>query len=368
MPKTVTFYGRRLMTKRSRLFSSKARRLMRSRARSLAARSARIVAFRRRRPGPRSLTSRSKPQRLQARQGSQTLSQIVLRGKAPLSNRIRQMVTDPQIYMTQDAQAFSAASGFQNAFIPIDLLSPSHLAAMFSHVQPTNNSAFTNVAAPTQRLLIESAKAISTFANNSNGTVVMDIYDICLKRDGQIYETNPFPGAVPATLNAEYPHYVWRDGQAYAAQDTVGPAGTYQVLGAQPTDSNLFNTFFRILRKRTVTMFPNSSHQHSFIVTPKRLISMEQNLLCTWGIKGLRVFSMAVIRGAPGSSVDEAKPDTRLVSTLPANIDCVTSYHLKWSHLESNNRVIYLEDQLTTLVQPKVETELQELDYEFTNN
>lgn len=173
--------------------------------------------------------------------------------------------------------------------------------------------------------------------NATNAGVEVDIYDIVCKRDipfNLTFNANSYIyGAVPS------PDAYWATG--LNAQQNLNP-GTgmlpdpqpFQMLTTKPTDSHLFNDYFRITKKCRVMMAAGASHKHLLNISVNKYIDQYLTNAQTAGLKGYSTYTMFVVAGMPLQVVGG---DSTYISTSSVAINMVRSQRIKYVWVADSN-------------------------------
>jgi len=156
-----------------------------------------------------------------------------------------------------------------------------------------------NVAGPApRRVVAEGLTNEYTFSNYTNAPMELEIYDIVCKRD--VYRSYDFTTAIDTYIPAPNPASYWNQG--LNAQSGVATTATASaVIGSQPTDSQLFKDWFKIV-KRTCVMLPQSgAHRHLVSIKTNRIIDTmlagnPEGVAC---LREYTKFVMVNIKGLP---------------------------------------------------------------------
>ena len=187
------------------------------------------------------------------------------------------------------------------------------------------------------------------FQNPSSATIILDIYECLAKRD------IPTSGTT-ANIDVYDPISAWSVGMK---QQSVTPTGyavlaqdASSMLGSKPTDSALFNDFYKITNKRSVVMQQASTHLHKVSLRlgknfDKSQVACLQEYLA--GLANFTYFTFVVVRGLPVTNVQGAVT----VSNVPA-LRWVTSENYTATWLQPQGAVWYGQqlmgsDQYSTL-------------------
>ena len=212
------------------------------------------------------------------------------------------------------------------------------------------NASYRSVS-PDQKVFIDKGYCKSTFANQSEYNISMDIYElICKKSWNSIQfsentgsnECYTFPyGQLASTpevnlVNLLNPGAHWNDYYDVATNvtDAGSAATTFTSLNAKPTDSVWFNSMWRIAARHTLNMAAGTTHIHNSVYEVRKVLSYGDinSSLCH---AGLTRTIMCVIRG---STVKDRDNDS-LISIGPAKVAAVHEFTMTGSLIRESTRV-----------------------------
>lgn len=171
------------------------------------------------------------------------------------------------------------------------------------------------------RFLIESAYHDFRITNQDLGNVEIHIYDVSTKSDCSLSPQQ----AVYDGLNDE--------------SDATFGFGTAKVpIGMNPTQSALFNQYYRVKQHSRIILAQGQSHSHTVYVKPMRVFNSEVLSEASISVKGLSMWTMIVVSGLPQN---DSTTKTQ-VSTGNCALDIVTTKTIKytWSS-DTNNSYFY---------------------------
>lgn len=150
---------------------------------------------------------------------------------------------------------------------------------------------------PTSRLLFKNCRVETLLTNLGQASCVIDVYELVARHDAGVFYFSDGNALSPASY--------WSTGLANNSSPETSPAEkgggqlTCTVQGALPTASMLFNTFWKVCSKMTITIPAGGGHRHLSdynlmkVLTPMR-----------WGVstllQGVTRSHLYVIRGMPG--------------------------------------------------------------------
>lgn len=260
---------------------------------------------------------------IQGRSGQVTFSSAYHKHTASAAMRGHKLMVPPQIYSLSSSGSISAGPGVQSYFNRTNL-SQQTLRAIMNQVKAASGTGGAN--AGICRAVIRGVTEEFLYSNSTNASMELDLYDIILKRD------------LPATLsfNANiYTYTATPDPANYIAVGLLAQQGAdpatppfpepYTCLSAQPSDSRLFNDYFKITRKTRVFMAPGATHKHVVNINTNRIVDEVLASATISGRAGFTTYTMALVRGMP-VAVNDSDPTTNSLSLL-----CVNSQRVKYS-------------------------------------
>lgn len=241
-------------------------------------------------------------------------------------------VSAPNYFLQNGANQIVNSEGFQNANFYV--WNSTQELFNISSLVPGGGTAYPN--AP-KRFHLESVVGELLMTNSSLATQYVDIYDIVRKRD-----QGASGGGSPPTAD---PLSAWRQG--VSDQTSTSPDFTaWQNVMSLPTDSKLFNDWFRVIKRSHVGLQAGSTHRHSVILKPNKIIDTELLQRSNGDLAGYSVYVLVVINGQPASIKDEGGA---IVTTATTALDCVYSSRVKYSWVADNTNAWNVRDNLSTL-------------------
>ena len=207
----------------------------------------------------------------------------------------------------------------------------------------------TTVARGGSRAVILGAVNEYLIANAVETSTTVDIYDIVLKRDLPAAWTATI-GGVSYTANTPNPETYWRKG--LNIQQNVGDAGPTvgpqlnDMLSVVPTDSRLFNNYFKIVKKTRVQMCAGATHKHKVNISTNRMIDQLYVNTQMAGSLGFSTYTMFVAVGTP---VWDTIVEGGEVTTSPVSLNVVATQRVRWAYVADQT---YQSSVATTLDQP----------------
>ena len=285
---------------------------------------------------------------------------VVLHKKKKMTTAsLMRRIGAPNFYVRQLGQQFVAQQGFQNAN-----------AFSWNSLQDLNtmlNTVPDNIAAPLQNLFKTNRYELSSMTgemlltNSSLATAYVEIYDIvCKKNDSGNFGSVPNN---PLALND--PVNAWFQGVADLTQTPTNPFPNWQIIKSLPYDSQLFNTYFKVVKRHHIGMPQGSTHRHTVNLDVGKILDGEyiqsmgqQNQQSATSaaatlqrnLAGITMWSMVVAYGQPASTpITEPTPQATVVTTARVAIDVVQSLRYKYTWIQDTTRSGLFTDNLSSL-------------------
>ena len=198
------------------------------------------------------------------------------------------------------SQRMSTATAVQTYLTLSKTFDASDLALLF---QSTN---------ATCRTLIESVTENNLYRNQSNNDCFLVIYDVIARRD------------LSSTTTDYTPSNAWYNGAA----DTGMTSTNTLAPGATPFAVPRFTQYFDVKKVSHIILPAGGCHNHRIHYEPNRMISREVIADNNQNIKGLTMYSLAVIYGAPDNNQNGT-----VVTSGSAVIDFVSTKQYKWTYM-----------------------------------
>lgn len=197
-----------------------------------------------------------------------------------------------------------------------------------------------NTSAPqVTQFVLESFTSEFLMTNSSLATQYIDIYDVIRKRDTQ-YAAGDL--AQNPTID---PHNAWKYGvsdQSAAPPDLAA----YQNINSLPTDSRLFNDYFKVVKRTHIGLVAGATHRHHVVHKMNKLIDTEVLNKAYGDLAGYTTYTLVVINGQPTSVPTETDP---VVTTAQTQLDIVYSIRAKYTWVSDNQISWYVTDNLSSL-------------------
>jgi len=173
-------------------------------------------------------------------------------------------------------------------------------------------------------------KGVVTMNNPTSSTMFVDIYDICSRRD---VPTSAATGAVHVVAT---PMTAWGTGLVQQANSPLAYDARAQ-LGALPTDTQLFNDYYKIVSSRSVVLPQNATHVHNVVLKLDKSFDLGEIEVQTQymsAIKNFSYFTVAIVRGQPC-----LETESNQTSTISPALRWVVSEHYEYSWVQANGRL-----------------------------
>lgn len=168
-----------------------------------------------------------------------------------------------------------------------------------------------------KNLFLESFNGEINMVNASSTNSVVTLYDIVCKGDCSSAGKNSSPGVA------------W----SYGVDQEGGSSTDYKVIGSVPTDSYMFNKFYKIVQKTRVSMAPGQMHRHQVTFRPQRKVQGFWVDAAPYGLANTTCWTLIVHHGSPAHDSTTNTSVTIDVSSL----DIVRKYTYAYKFLEDSN-------------------------------
>jgi hypothetical protein len=258
----------------------------------------------------------------------------------PLSPFDKKLIKDlaPQYWLTNSGQRLATSPGLQataqyfmfGAYKGGLGDANADLWNIYQNVAAIQPSTITSGQKRTSKFMVASGNSKWMMTNQDSGNVCVEIYDIAVRRD---VATDP--------ANAFY--------QGLIDQASASGAGTpSQIPGALPTQSAMFNTYFKVLQKTRVIMGAGQSHTHYQNVKPNKWLNSE--IFYSYGgannaSVALRGFTLCTMIVAHGMPYNDLTTQTQ-VSTGAVALDIVYTKQVKYYILSEEATTTYATNAL----------------------
>ena len=222
--------------------------------------------------------------------------------KKPLTKWLKGMkkATASNFSYVNNSQRLTSSSAGQAYTTVSQTFNAADLALLF---QSTNS---------TCRTLIESVTENNLYRNQSNNDCFLVIYDVIARRD------------LSSTTGDYLPNNAWYGG----APDTGMTSAATFYPGATPFAVPRFTQYFDVKKVSHIILPAGGCHNHRIHYEPNRMISREVLADNNQNIKGLTMYSMAVIYGAPDNNLLGTT-----VTSGSAVVDFVQTKQYKWTYM-----------------------------------
>jgi len=283
------------------------------------------VAAKRRAPAKRSVAGRQMSV-IQGRAGQVTYSAASHYHKRNHQSALIKDLSAPSMFSGSNGASFNVVAGTQNS-VSFANIGVAQLSALlqFAATSSVGTSLNTRGAA---RSVILGATNEYLLNNSTETSATVDIYDITLKRDLQTQWEAIINGQ--SYISAANPESYWDNGLLIQQTVTTPPAiALKDVLNTVPTDSRLFNNYFKITKKTKVNLCPGGTHKHVVKIATNRLIDQLMPNVNMSGTLGFSTYTMFVVSGQPVYVTEGS--GAGIVTTSPLTLNVVYSYKVKYA-------------------------------------
>lgn len=241
-------------------------------------------------------------------------------------------------YATNNDGVATSTAGLQGVWNFGTVFSPAHLASIQGICATQAGLAGTAYLNNAMNIFVKSCHSELQLQNSSNAVVRIQLWDVINRRDA--YKD--------AQGNALVPYEAFKQG--LTDQTSTAPANNQLLLGSRPTDSTLFNQFFKVKRVTYTELAPGQVHYHRINYKIMRRINNEmftaQNLN---GIKGWSITTLMIMYGEPvGDNVGGCTVAAGRINTVSS-----TNYHFDF--LASASATSSVTNQLATTTTGNIE-------------
>lgn len=198
-------------------------------------------------------------------------------------------------------------------------------AASFESTIGTQNAVWLNYADPTtlygmipsvnDKMILHTIRAEASLVNSSSTNSTLVLYDIVCRKDCN-------------SANTGSPNGAWQVG----IDDAGGSSTDYKIIGSIPTESVLFNDYYKIVQRTRISLSPGQMHRHEVTYNPNKVLSGEYLSNVTYGLAGITCGVMVVQYGMPAHDSTTATSVTVDVGAL----DFLNKVSYDWRELENS--------------------------------
>jgi len=219
-------------------------------------------------------------------------------------------------WIEASAAHMDSAVGLQNAFAFANACTDADVIQMYNQL---------NASSDTSRLVVNQVHSELLLTNNRLGNCHVTLYDIIARKDG----LDPTSGS---------PYDCWNTG------DINSGSGATPILqpGTMPTESDLFNQFWKVVHKTEVIMSGGGTHRHIRTHTPNKFIHQEYAERATSSLRDLTTCTLIVMHGQPAQ---DSTTHTQ-VSLGAASLALVATRNIKFSSLYNQFAVVSYDNNL----------------------
>jgi len=204
---------------------------------------------------------------------------------------------------------------------------------------------------PFNRMVLENYSSEMLFANATNVSCELEIYDLVLKRDvknNESYQQDLSGGSTVLIQWSGQPTQAIQAGISNATgsqPDT--PPYNYTLIGSVPSDSLIFSQYFTVAQRKLVQLPQGGCHRHMVKQQLNKVVSRSDlSRTGAYGWKGLTCFTYYRVRGYPVSSAE----DGANITTSSCSIDAVMSRRFSYTYVVDNTQTLRYTDNLLSLV------------------
>lgn len=175
--------------------------------------------------------------------------------------------------------------------------------------------------APTKacRYLLEEWTGETQYANAAVTTCIATFYDIVLRKDASL--------GISGSTDLGSPGTAWSVG---AADEGVNNEYTY--IGSTPFESDLFNTYYKVVQSTKVVIAPGGIHTHKCHADVNKIIRETNVEHSAYGLAGVTCYTMVVVQGQPAH--DSATNSSVTISG--ASLDCIAKATYKFRFMQES--------------------------------
>jgi len=274
---------------------------------------------------PEMRTLQAHSETIQDGTGGQLSTHTFINNKSKLT-AIEKKLIRPVEYTVNGAAQASSSVGRQAVYSVQGLFNQGDIATMLTKTPLPASGSGSVTSYPT--ILCESFTAVLSMKNVSNANLTLTIYDIIAKRDASV-------------ANSFAPDLAWNVGASLE-----GTTNASLVVGALPTDSDLFNQFYKIQKRTSVILAPGNLHRHETFSYPHQVVSsaLTSYIGSNGNIGGLTTYVMIVISG----DIDSDQVTGTQVSVGAAYLNYAIQADYRFRFMLSNQPDIYKGTSLIT--------------------
>lgn len=268
------------------------------------------------------------------RSGSDSTYRIMLKPLGLAAKVANKMQDSTQT--TNSSGIISTGPGLQVVTDMCNLCGKADIQQMLTTAKLENVSA---TGGATTKIFVKSCFAELAIQNSSNATVRIQIWNTLPKRD--IYQDDTGTTLTPTNV---FSH-------GLKEQTPGGTGNEYLIVGSRPTDSKLFNDYFKVKKVIYVDLAPGQTHYHRLTYKIDRFVANEliqaNNLT---SLKGWELNNMVIAYGEP---VGDGTGTGATTESLRLHAIASKTYHFSW--IKSNESLSSNINQLSTSAQPNLE-------------
>lgn len=214
---------------------------------------------------------------------------------------------------------------------------------------------------PNLRMALKRYQSEVLVSNATNMACEVEIFDLCTKRDFSAIQAYNDPSTTPGGP------FTWGNfaqgapvGALFLGAETNSAALTaiptvpyvYQFVGSSIRDSDIFNDYFKVVKRVVIQLPQGGCHRHVFtqdlnrIVDRTLLYEQFSNITPAYALQGLTYFTMLRVRGYP---VSDNKGTGSSITTASVAIDVVETRRWSYTYVVDNNHSIKAIDNLVSI-------------------
>lgn len=186
---------------------------------------------------------------------------------------------------------------------------------------------------------LQGVTAEVTFNNATGSHQLVDIYDIVARKD------IPLASATGAIYPVATPYEAWQTGMFDQNVSASGPPTPDAIIGSKPTDSVVFNNYYRIVKRTELVLPQNATHLHKVNINVNRTFNLtELSVMSKYlgGIKDVTHYTMVVVRGGIGFDVAGG-----VTSTIAPWVRWISLENFRFSFLQASGSTFKYNNMIT---------------------
>lgn len=251
------------------------------------------------------------------RSGSESVLNIYNRPKGLIA-KVGNKLQSSQ-YLRNENAVMNSSAGAQLVNSFTEMFSVNDLKKLLTDAE--NENVTTAVANATTKIFVKSCYCELQIQNSTNAVCRVQIWNTLPKRD--IYRDSASQPLSPQEAQAI----------GVKMQTPSGTGTEYLIVGSRPTDSKLFNDYFKVKKVTYIDLAPGQVHYHRMHYKIDRFASQEMlNMQNITAMRGWNLASMIIAYGEP--MVDNTGVATT-TSATQLHVIATKTYH--YSYVKSNS-------------------------------